>query len=288
MDDQEWRARSLESVLGPSGFAVVKAYTGRQSAELAHRMDPDLVIVDFQLSDSTGCDVIRAIRREGPAAAATPCVILSSAPLTKADRRDCLEAGAWDIITPPIDSDDILLKARTYVEAKRRYDAATEQGLLDDETGCYNLKGLVTRIEEFSADAARWHRPLACVVVSYPEGSQRQAEGIPDLAGELRALLRTSDAVGRLPQGELAVLAPATDASGALRLAERIARRQPVDGNGDETHVDDLRIGVYAISGEDATGLQGAPEEVLSRAIKALRTAQKLNDASNRISSFQN
>ena len=51
---QEWTARSVESVLQPAGFAVVKAYTGRQAIELAARLRPDLVIVDFKLSDILG------------------------------------------------------------------------------------------------------------------------------------------------------------------------------------------------------------------------------------------
>ena len=30
-NDQEWSARSLESILGPAGYAVLRAYTGRQA-----------------------------------------------------------------------------------------------------------------------------------------------------------------------------------------------------------------------------------------------------------------
>ena len=59
---QEWTARSVESVLQPAGFAVVKAYTGRQAIEVASRLRPDLVIVDFKLSDILGLEVCRAIR----------------------------------------------------------------------------------------------------------------------------------------------------------------------------------------------------------------------------------
>ena len=37
-NDQEWSARSLESVLGPHGFATVRAFTGRQALELYGRL----------------------------------------------------------------------------------------------------------------------------------------------------------------------------------------------------------------------------------------------------------
>ena len=34
-NDQEWSARSLESILVPKGYEVVRAYTGRQALEQA-------------------------------------------------------------------------------------------------------------------------------------------------------------------------------------------------------------------------------------------------------------
>ena len=34
-NDQEWSARSLESILGPNGYAVIRAYTGQQALERA-------------------------------------------------------------------------------------------------------------------------------------------------------------------------------------------------------------------------------------------------------------
>ena len=37
-NDQEWSARSLESILGPSGYSVVRAYTGQQALE---RTEPE-------------------------------------------------------------------------------------------------------------------------------------------------------------------------------------------------------------------------------------------------------
>lgn len=290
VDDQEWRARSLESVLGPQGFAVVKAYTGGQSSDLAQRTDPDLILTDYQLPDRTGCDVVRAVRSQGPAGSATPCVVMSSGPLSKEQRRECLEAGAWDILTPPLDPDEVVLKARTYIQAKRRGDRAQEQGLLDARTGYYNIKGLITRINEMAADAARWHRPLSCVVVGISEGGVPPAANhLSRVAHELRGLLRGSDALGHISKGELAVVAPGTDDAGAQRLAERLTAHLSSASPPDEDR-EALRVGIYSIPVEDIADLQDAPEEVLSRALRALRQAQQSNEnggGANRIRSFQ-
>ena len=66
VNSQEWMARAVESVLQPAGFAIVKAYTGRQAIETAVRLRFDLVMVDYKLSDISGLDVCRAIRVTGP------------------------------------------------------------------------------------------------------------------------------------------------------------------------------------------------------------------------------
>src|SRR5690348_10011699 len=50
--DQEWSSRALESTLGPQGYAVLRAYNGRQALEHVERGHPDLVIVSEQLPDA--------------------------------------------------------------------------------------------------------------------------------------------------------------------------------------------------------------------------------------------
>jgi PleD family two-component response regulator len=270
VDDQEWRARSLESVLGPAGFAVVKAYTSRQCADLAARVAPDLVITDFRLPDGSGADVSRQLRASAAAGTGSPCMILSADPLSRTERLACLEAGAWDIATTPIDPDELLLKARTFVQVKRACDAATERGLLDPETGCYNLNGLITRLGELASDAARWRRPMACVVM----GLEPTAAGrLGDVVKRLRSVLRSSDALGRLSETELAVVATGTDDPGAQTLARRM---------GTVLGRDPARMGVYAVPANDSSGIRDAPEEVLSRAIQALRNAQRTKNGGGR------
>src|ERR1700677_1632141 len=59
--DQEWAARSLETLLGPNGYAVLRAYNGRQAVELARSAQPDVVIIDLRLGEGDGLDVCRAL-----------------------------------------------------------------------------------------------------------------------------------------------------------------------------------------------------------------------------------
>ena len=63
-NDQEWSARSLESILGPHGYSVVRAYTGQQALERARTSLPDLIILDAQMPDMHGFDVCRSLRSD--------------------------------------------------------------------------------------------------------------------------------------------------------------------------------------------------------------------------------
>src|SRR5687768_18605166 len=57
--DQEWGARSLDSLLAANGFAVLRAHTGAQTLELAITARPDAVILDWKLADLDGVEVCR-------------------------------------------------------------------------------------------------------------------------------------------------------------------------------------------------------------------------------------
>jgi two-component system, cell cycle response regulator len=79
-NDQEWSARSLESILGPSGYSVVRAYTGQQALERARTAQPDLIILDAQMPDVHGFEVCRLLRSDPRFSATTPIVITTSGP----------------------------------------------------------------------------------------------------------------------------------------------------------------------------------------------------------------
>ena len=275
--DQEWSTRSLESVLGPQGFATVRAYNGRQALELTATTHPDVVIVDAGLPDIAGVDFCLRLRDEPDFPASTPIIMTTAGPASRLQRIEAYRAGAWEFLSLPVDAEALLLKLSAYVRAKREIDRSREESLLDDTTGLYNLRGLARRAREIGADASRRHAPLACVAITGVLADRSQA-GTDELdarrAAELgdlcRRTARSSDAVGRLGRSEIAILAPATDEGGAVRLAERIRERLVAmeilpEGTGKL----DLRAGYCAF-----TDFASAPVdavEMMLRASTALR-----------------
>jgi len=224
-NDQEWSARSLESALEPNGFAVIRAFTGAQALERARGELPDVVILDAQMPDMHGFDVCRALRSERDLGPTTPIVITTAGPSGRAQRLEAFQAGAWEFFGQPIDGEALLLKLRTFVEAKLASDRLRGERLVDPDTGLYNRAGLSRRAREIGSGASRRHDPLACVVLgSELSSANGESEAVMGLVGQaLREAGRSSDALGRLDDREFAVIAPATGAQGAVRLVNRLA-----------------------------------------------------------------
>lgn len=276
IEDQEWTARSLESILNPAGYAVFKAYTGHQGLEILRKMIPDIVLVNLRLPDMTGLDVLQRLHDIPTVFPSTPRVVLTSGPLSHTERMEILEAGAWDVISPPFDSQDLTYRMGTWARAKRDADQARDNGLVDPLTGLYNFNGLLRRIEEVVSDASRNERYISFVMVGparaeMPGTVEKDAvrsRAARHLGRALASTLRLSDAAGRVGDAEFVVLAPGTDEEGATRLARRI-----LDAIGGEDPASaPLKAGVYSVRRSQLEPVSSL--DLLSRATAALRRAQ--------------
>jgi PleD family two-component response regulator len=293
-NDQEWSARSIESILGPNGYSVVRAYTGQQALERARTSHPDIIILDAQMPDMHGFEVCRALRSDPRFSVTTPIVITTSGPSGRAQRLEAYRCGAWEFLGQPLDGEALLLKLATFLQSKQQVDVLREENLLDSGTGLYNMRGLARRAKEIGADALRRREALACVVFA-PETEPEADEESPseellrvsDQVGAiLRQVGRVSDAIGRLGASEFGVIAPATGRDGAVRLVNRLggaveATKIPARG-GEVT----LRIKAGYCAVPDFSESAVDATELLLRATTALRDLRRGGDG-ERIRAFE-
>jgi diguanylate cyclase (GGDEF)-like protein len=282
----EWLARSFESVLGPNGYAVLRAYTGHQAIEHARNAQPDAIVLDVSLTDIEGIEVCRTLRADPQIAPGTPIFLTTAGPASRQARLEALRSGAWEFFGLPLDAEELLLKLGSYVTAKIEADRAREESLLDQLTGFYNVRGLLRRVRELGSDAFRYRRALACIVLSpetEPETAGAEAtgekKGAPPPVGRLAKILketcRASDAIGRLGQNEFVVIAPNTDPRGALNLAQRLSTAAESIGASAEPGQAapvKLRAGLFAVPDFKEASIQ--PVDMLVRATMALRRSQ--------------
>jgi diguanylate cyclase (GGDEF)-like protein len=285
INDEEWTTRSLESILKPEGYAVLMAYTGRQGLELASRIRPDLLLVDLRLPDTTGIDLCARLRRLPTVRPSTPILLFTTGSIERDDRVAGFRAGAWGFLQPPFHPQEFLAQLGPFIAAKKEADAALDNSHLDSLTGFYNMRGLVRRVVEMSADTARSQRSLACVALG-PSRKATDEPGLDDgseagvdegfvrsLGSILLSVTRLSDAVGRMGDEDFVIVAPGTDEAGAARLVERVLQAVKAAAGEDEGLQDvELKAGLYAGVGTSADTV--VPEELLRRANDALRDAR--------------
>lgn len=293
-NDQEWSARSLESILAPNGYAVVRAYTGQQALDRARASLPDLIILDAQMPDMHGFDVCRALRADPRFGTTTPIVITTAGPSGRTQRLEAYRAGAWEFLGQPLDGEALLLKLSTFLAAKQAADALRDQSLLDHATGLYNMRGLARRAREIGAEALRRHEALACVVFTPeaevnghgeppPEEAERIAERVRDI---VRTRGRAADAIGRLGTGEFAVIAPGTGSDGAVKLVQRLSATiedEPLPVRGGDRRIR-VRAGYCAVPDFSAASVDAV--ELLLRATTALRDLRSTGSDDERLRAF--
>lgn len=279
-NDQEWSARSLESILGPNGYAVLRAYTGRQVLELVRTAQPDLIIVDLRLPDTSGIDVCRTLLADARFNPTTPIVVTTSGPAEREQRIASHQAGAWEFVSQPIDSEVLLLKLDAFMRSKREADRLRAESLLDPTTGLYNMRGLVRRAREISAEAQRLHAPIACVAFAPMSGAdvleERPLNGdaervVARLAGVVRRSGRVSDAIGRLGPTDFAIIAPATGGEGAVRMMQRLQGMIDAEPLAARTGASGVKIRAGYCAVPDFSESAVDAVEMLLRATTALR-----------------
>jgi HAMP domain-containing protein/CheY-like chemotaxis protein/signal transduction histidine kinase len=116
VDDDVRNIYAVTTVLEGQGMKVVFAENGRDGIELLKRTpDVSLVLMDVMMPEMDGYETMRQIRRL-PEYRALPILALTAKAM-KGDREKCLEAGASDYITKPVDPDRLLSLMRVWMYA---------------------------------------------------------------------------------------------------------------------------------------------------------------------------
>jgi PleD family two-component response regulator len=258
-------ARSLETVLAPAGYNVLRAYTARSARDQARRTRPDAVVLATDLEDPTGIELCRELRGAGGVSASTPILLTEPGTATRQSRLEALRAGADQLWSQPMDTEEFALRLAVGVRAKRDADAARAGALVDVRTAFWNQPGLLRGAEETLAQLARARAPITIAVLDPVWPAARADWELGDrIAGALRSSARHADAVGRLGPARFAVIAPRTSPANATPLAERLLAgvRQVVPRPPEA-----MRVGLASL---DDAAIAPPVAELLARAVAAL------------------
>jgi signal transduction histidine kinase/CheY-like chemotaxis protein/HAMP domain-containing protein len=113
-DDDVRNVFALTSLLEAHEMQVFYAENGRQALEVLQREPAlDIVLMDVMMPEMDGFEAMRAIRAR-PALRTLPIIALTAKAM-KGDREKCMEAGASDYISKPVDTDQLLFLLRSWL-----------------------------------------------------------------------------------------------------------------------------------------------------------------------------
>jgi len=115
VDDDTLSARTICDILEIKGYEPFSAATGMEGLALLNRGFVNLVLLDLQLPDIAGLEVLGRIKKETPA---TEAIILTGyAALDSAI--EAINIGAFSYLQKPYEMDHLLLHIRRAVEKQR-------------------------------------------------------------------------------------------------------------------------------------------------------------------------
>lgn len=106
IEDNENNMELLSFMLKSEGHEVLQAFNGRDGIDMAKKNKPDLILLDIQLPDIDGIEVLGELRSDGDFAD-TPVAAVTSYAMS-GDSKKLLDAGCDGYIEKPIDPDTFL------------------------------------------------------------------------------------------------------------------------------------------------------------------------------------
>ncbi len=115
IEDDSAMARSIELMLRSEGLNVYTIDIGEEGIDLGKLYDYDIIVLDLQLPDMSGFEVLKALRM---AKVQTPVLILSGNAIVEAKVR-ALGFGADDYMTKPFHKDELVARIQAVVRRSK-------------------------------------------------------------------------------------------------------------------------------------------------------------------------
>lgn len=115
VDDSKTELMYMDNLLTKHGFLVRIAQNPEEAFACLAEKRPDLILMDVVMPEKNGFELTRQIARN-PAYADIPIVMCTSKN-EPADKVWALRQGAKDYITKPVQTDELMLKIRSFSQS---------------------------------------------------------------------------------------------------------------------------------------------------------------------------
>src|SRR5213593_3343071 len=118
VDDDSTSRKILAHLMVAAGYKCRECEDGTQALQIIHAEPPSLLLLDFDMPGLNGAEVLKRLRSDSdPDVAQIPAIMLTGHGSEESEVR-CLQAGADDFVTKPINS--AVLRARIETQLRLR------------------------------------------------------------------------------------------------------------------------------------------------------------------------
>lgn len=284
VDDAPENVMLLSLILKDLG-TVSSALSGREAIDKALENPPDLILLDIQMPELDGYDVIRALK-EDPKTENVPVIFVTGLS-DEGDEEKGLKLGAIDYITKPYKPAVVIARVRNHLRL-REYAMRLEQlneelerlATTDALTSAYNRRYFMSKLEEEVKRVRRYKRPSSLMMIDvdhFKKINDTFGHDVGDhvliaLVKLLEDKVRQLDTVARIGGEEFAILMPETSEKDALILVNRLldAARAAAITVADDTVRFTISVGCTEFDADTVDG-----EGILKMADMALYDAKR-------------
>jgi len=116
VDDEVRFLETTQKLLSRKGYHAETASSGREALNKLQTQDIHVAILDVKMPDMDGVETLREIKRRFPLVE----VIMLTGHATVESAVEGLKSGAFDYVTKPCDIDDLLVKAQSAFEKRKK------------------------------------------------------------------------------------------------------------------------------------------------------------------------
>ncbi len=228
IDDSEDVHRLLQARLRQENIDLLAALDGRTGLAIAEQDSPSLILLDLDMPDMDGFEVLRELK-DGSSAHDIPVIVLSGLH-SPADKVVAFDLGAVDYVTKPFDLMELRVRLRAALRMSDLVDMLARLAHVDGLTGLWNRAHFDDRWAACISENNRHGRPLSVALfdldhfksINDTYGHPAGDAVLQSFAKLIKRECRASDIPCRYGGEEFALIMPDTAPEDAKFVCDRI------------------------------------------------------------------
>ena len=230
IDDSSLIHRLLKTRLASERLEVFCAANGEEGLRLARAMQPEVILLDYNMPDMTGFEVLLELQGD-QITRSIPVILVSGEADTDLKVR-AFELGAIDFVLKPFNSAEMRARVRSAVRMSTMIRMLAQRAQLDGLTGLWNREHFDRRLSQELNSGDRYAHAVSLVMCDLDHFKQiNDSFGHPfgdqvleEFAHQL-GVCRDIDICCRYGGEEFAIILPQTAAEEAATMVERLRTR---------------------------------------------------------------